>query len=165
MIKLTFDLGEIPGSDSWKSQMAKSGATMANKNVDIDGFLSTRDGDYVQQWGTEGTDLPQSGFSELNNELDRILLDKGQFSRSELKSEFISKLEDKRRKEPLDYNGNNITETFLVDYQDQDDRSPLERFLEFDGVPHCIKTLFGHGIYTRKKTMLFNTKHIVSNLR
>jgi len=133
-------------------------------NVDIDGLLYTRDGDYIQQWGTEGTDLPQKNFSDLNKELDNILLNKGHFSPSELKDEFIRKLEDKNRKEPLDYDGSNVTETYLVNYQDQGDSSLFERFLEFNGVPHCIKTLFGHGIYTRKKTMLLNTKHIVNNL-
>lgn len=132
-------------------------------HVDIKGVINTRDGDYVQQWGTEGTDILQPSFSQLNKELDSILLNKGQFPAAELRSKFIAKLNDKQRKEPLDYNGNAITETFLIDYQDQDDDFLFDNILEFDGIPHCINTLFGHGVYTRKKAMLFNTEHIVNN--
>ena len=80
------------------------------------------------------------------------------------KSEFIKKLKDNKRKEPLYYDDTTVTESFLVDYQDQNGKHTMKSFLKFGGIPHCIKTLFGHGIYTRKKTMLFNTDLVVSNL-
>ena len=131
-----------------------------NNNVEIDGILTTRDGDYVQQWGTEGTDALSPRNAEWNKQLDNILDNKGQIS----SNEFIKRLSDKKRKYPLYDDGTRVTDPFLVDYHDQDDRSPIERFWEFDGIPHCVKTVFGHGIYSRKKTMLFNTDHIVKNL-
>jgi hypothetical protein len=128
-----------------------------NNNVKIDGILRTRDGDYVQQWATEGTDVQSGSYSKTNERLDEILNNRGKISTSE----FVRKLKDNTRKNPLYYDDTKVTETFLVDYQDQDDKSPMEMLLEFDGIPHCVKTLFGHGIYTRKKTMMFNTDIIV----
>ncbi len=131
-----------------------------NNNVRIDGVLKTRDGDYVQQWATEGTDVKSVSYSEINDRLDDIMKNRGKI----FTSEFVRKLKDNTRKDPMYYDGTKVTETFLVDYQDQDDKQTIKRFFKFDGIPHCVKTLFGHGIYTRKKTMLFNTDHIVKNL-
>ncbi len=129
-----------------------------NNNVKIDGILNTRDGDYVQQWATEGTDVKSVSYSEINDRLDNIIKNRGKISTSE----FVKKLKDNIRKEPLYYDDTKVTETFLIDYKDQDNKRSIKRFF-IDGVPHCVKTLFGHGIYTRKKTMLFNTNHIVKN--
>ncbi|MCP4265699.1 MAG: hypothetical protein GY777_09010 [Candidatus Brocadiaceae bacterium] len=131
-----------------------------NNNVKIDGILRTRDGDYVQQWATEGTDVKSASFSENNERLDDVLENRGRISASE----FLEKLKDHTRKFPLYYDSTEAHQTFLVDYQDQDDKSTMDKLLEFDSIPHCVKTLFGHGIYTRKETMLFNAYLIANNL-
>ena len=119
----------------------------------LSGLLTTRDGDYVQQWGTEGTDIFSRKFKKLNEELDEIL-DKGQDF-----SLIRKKLYDKQRKLPLNSTGESVGETLLVNYRDNAAFSfaSLKPFR----VPHSVKTLFGHGIYTRKEAMLFNTKTIV----
>ncbi len=89
-----------------------------NNNVKIDGVLRTRDGDYVQQWATEGTDVNSASFSEFNEKLDDVMENRGKIS----KSEFVRKLNDNIRKYPLYYDNTKVHKTFLVDYQDQDDK-------------------------------------------
>lgn len=121
--------------------------------VNIGGLLSTRDGDYVQQWGAEGTDVPPPEEIELNDELDAIL-DKGRDI-----SLLIESLKYTDRKHPHYANGKTVSETFLVDYKDN-----ASSLLEYLDITHCVKTLFGHGVYTETKAMLFNTDIIIKNL-
>ena len=121
--------------------------------VNIDGLLSTRDGDYVQQWGAEGTDVLPPDEIKLNDELDTIL-DKGRDIPA-----LIDSLEHKDRKHPHYANGKAVSETFLINYKDN-----ASSLLEHLDITHCVKTLFGHGIYTGTKAMLFNTDIIIENL-
>lgn len=132
--------------------------------VNITGLLSTRDGDYVQQWGSEGTDFPPSLVERgLNDQLDAIL-DKGR-DVSALKNS----LGHKNRQHPHYANGEIVSkpfsQTFLVDYKDNASSLPsfLRSLLLSLGIPHCVKTLFGHGVYTEMRAMLFNTDMIVDN--
>jgi hypothetical protein len=124
--------------------------------VTISGLLSTRDGDYIQQWGIEGTDiLPPLEKIALNDELD-ALLDKGRDV-----SLLLESLKSETRQHPKYADCTTVCETLLIDYRDN---APFSIFLlKPFGVPHCIKTLFGHGVYTRNRTMLFNMGIIVHN--
>ena len=128
-------------------------------NVDLSGLLTTRDGDYIQQWGIEGTDLFSERHHELNKMLDTVLRNRWHVG----PAEFLGRLEEKQRREPLFYDGSTVTETVLVDYQDQDsdDSTVLASLMDLDIIPHCISTLFGHGIYTRHRAMLFNTRLVL----
>jgi hypothetical protein len=121
--------------------------------VNISGLLSTRDGDYVQQWGAEGTDVLPPDEKDINDKFDAIL-DKGRDI-----SLLINSLKHTDRKDPHYANGKTVCETFRVDYKD--DASSLLDKLD---VTHCVKTLFGHGVYTEMRAMLFNTDIIIENL-
>ena len=121
--------------------------------VNIDGLLSTRDGDYVQQWGAEGTDVLPPDEKDLNDKFDAIL-DKGRDIPA-----LIDSLEHTDRKQPHDANGRTVGKTLLVDYKDN-----ASSLLEHLDITHCVKTLFGHGVYTETRAMLFNTDIIVENL-
>jgi len=126
-------------------------------NVRLSGLLSTRDGDYVQQWGVEGTDmLPEGIEGAINDEFDTVL-DEGRAV-----SLLINNLKREERRNPKYTNGQIVTETFLVNYKDNAQFPIL--FLNPFSIPHCIKTLFGHGVYTRESVMLFNMNTIVKNL-
>ncbi len=120
----------------------------------LDGIMQTRDGDYVQQWGVEGTDLLPSkpSFISINKKLDHVL-DKGVSSPSNVISYIymliIKKHESKRRLARIT-NGNLAGSNIFVDYTDNGN-DPVE-------------TLFGHGAYTKKQNMLFNAHIIVSTL-
>jgi hypothetical protein len=118
----------------------------------IPGVLSTEGGDYIQQWGAEGTDLLPPDEKELNDQLDAIL-DKGRDI-----SLLIESLKHTDRKQPHNANGKTIGKTLLVDYKDN------ASLLEHLDITHCVKTLFGHGVYTEMRAMLFNTDIIVDNL-
>ncbi|MGZ8184511.1 MAG: hypothetical protein ACXWT1_21415, partial [Methylobacter sp.] len=120
----------------------------------IPGILSTAGGDYVQQWGAEGTDVLPPDEKDLNDQLDAIL-DTGIDI-----SLLIDSLKHTDRKPPHYANGMPVGKTFLVDYKDN--ASSLLTHLDIP--PHCVKTLFGHGVYTETRAMLFNTTIIVKNL-
>lgn len=124
--------------------------------VEISGLLTTRDGDYVQQWGAEGTDvLPPVHEIEFNDELDAIL-DKGR-DLSALKDS----LDHNDRKHPHYANGETISETLLIDYKDN---APSVFGLPVSlDIGHSVKTLFGHGVYTETRAMLFNIHKIIEN--
>ncbi|MFK7826222.1 MAG: hypothetical protein AB8G05_18865 [Oligoflexales bacterium] len=103
------------------------------------GILGTRDGDYVQQWGTEGSDSlsPIMKHAQINNILNKHLgIGFGI-------NHWSSRIRLKQRLHPVGHN-------LLVDYKDK------SRGINFLG------TLFGHGIYTRYQTMLFNMKEIIN---
>ncbi len=121
----------------------------------IDGVLNTRDGDYVQQWGTDGTDLlpAHSSLKGSNDRLDSVL-DQGR------PLNIDAKLKEIKRRMPFKTNGKEAGDTILVDYRDKGSR--IFRFLGLRfGKPNFIETAFGHGVYTRRKSMLFNTRLIV----
>jgi hypothetical protein len=124
-------------------------------NVGVSGLLSTRDGDYVQQWGIEGTDILPPEKITLNDELDAVL-DKGRDV-----SLLLDSLKRETRRHPHYVDGTIVSETFLINYRDNVVFSIY--LLNPFGIPHCIKTLFGHGVYTRNSTMLFNMKFIIDN--
>lgn len=104
----------------------------------IKGLLRTKDGDYIQQWGISGTDIPALVDNRINKRLDRYL-GAGFDIRAWLRNM------QARMRVP------HYGETILVDYKDSS--------LFF---PNCTKNLFGHGIYTKFEKMLFNTQLIVN---
>ncbi|MDD1606625.1 MAG: hypothetical protein LUP96_08025 [Methylococcaceae bacterium] len=121
--------------------------------ANISGLLGTRDGDYVQQWGVEGTDIFPPNEMALNDELNAIL-DKGRDI-----PVLIDSLANKSRRQAHTANDKPVGKTLLVDYKDN--AATLSERLD---ITHCVKTLFGHGVYTETRAMLFNTNTIVENL-
>lgn len=119
----------------------------------ISGLLSTRDGDYVQQWGVEGSDMFPPNEMDLNEKLNAIL-DKGRDIPT-----LIDSLENKNRRYAHTANDKLVGKTVLIDYKDNADN-----LLEHLDITYCIKTLFGHGVYTETRAMLFNIHTIVENL-
>jgi hypothetical protein len=99
------------------------------------GVPFTRDGDYLQQWGVEGSDNPSPILKDnrLNKELSLVL---GAGSDPLRWKKNIKK----RCRVPKDGH------TYLIDYGDRG---------------FFITTLLGHAIYTRKKVMLKNFKLLV----
>lgn len=125
--------------------------------VQITGILETKDGDYIQQWGTAGTDiLPPPTELKLNDKLDKVL-DKGRNITG-----LISRLQRKRRMKAKNSDGKLVGHTFLVDYQD--DQPDPRLFPKKSSALHSVRTQFGHGVYTLKNAMLFNTDLIVQQL-
>jgi hypothetical protein len=114
---------------------------------ELDGVQTIRDGDYVQQWGVEGTDTsPQTNLIE-ENELSAIIQDRG----NDIKA-FLASYKDHSRRFPKHADGTPVTENVYVDYKDNKETlNPL----------YCVENVFGHGVYTTKKAMLFNTQLIV----
>ena len=103
------------------------------------GLLGTRDGDYVQQWGIEGSDSlsPVIKHAQINHALNDYLgVGFGI-------NHWSSQIRMKQRLHPVGHN-------LLVDYKDK------SRGINF------VTTMFGHGIYTRYQTMLFNIKEIIN---
>ncbi|MDN3511716.1 MAG: hypothetical protein NG784_10515 [Candidatus Jettenia sp.] len=100
------------------------------------GFLRTKDGDYIQQWGIAGTDIPALADNRLNKQLDQYLGTGFNINT------WLKNIQARMR---VPHYG----ETILVDYKDAS--------LFF---PNCTKTLFGHGVYTKFEKMLFNTQLI-----
>jgi hypothetical protein len=105
----------------------------------LDGVLSTRDGDYVQQWGIAGSDIPASSarVRGLNRELDAIL------GPGHAPSTWLEQLEHRKRVHEGGF-------TLLVDYGDAATR----------GV-NCLHTNFGHAIYTKRRMMHFWVREVV----
>ena len=101
-------------------------------------FPRTTDGDYVQQLALDGSDLDMS--NELNKQLAGIL------GKGEDIKELLENVKARMRVP-------SYGRTILVDYKDN---STLW--------PNCLKTLFGHGVYTRYEKMLFNTQLIVDKM-
>lgn len=125
--------------------------------VQITGLLETKDGDYVQQWGTEGTDMmPPVHEVKINDSLDKVL------DRGRTFSGLMNRLQRKRRLKAKDSEGHLVGHTLLVDYRDDEPDPRL--FNEKSSPLHSIRTQFGHGVYTLKNAMLFNTDLIVDQL-
>ncbi len=106
------------------------------------GFLSTQEGDYVQQWGIAGSDLMfgSARERELNESLDAVL------GTGADRKHWLTQVRHRRRVP-------DTGRTCLVDYGD---RGGL--------VPNFIGTLFGHGVYTTFGAMLFNLRLIADEL-
>jgi hypothetical protein len=102
------------------------------------GILHTRDGDYIQQLGILGTDTIAATPNErrLNKILDDI------FGSGRDLVTWQANIAKKMRVSPHG-------QTILVDYRD-----------DSKGLPNFTSSLFGHGIYTRYETMLFNVQLI-----
>ena len=92
----------------------------------LTGLLNTRDGDYVQQYGIEGSDMLSVNPKELkmNQKLDTIL---GQGVNLKKLNENI------KMKRRLHTKGKH----YLIDYKDN------------SLTPNCFVTIFGHGVYTK----------------
>lgn len=120
-------------------------------NSTFKGVPAVKDGDYVQQWGVEGTDLPSDAVVD-NNKLNGIL------GNGFGPSAFIASLNDKERRQPMYWTGKAACENVLVDYRDS-----YQGLLPVPLPTYSIGKVFGHGIYTTEKAMLFNINLIVKN--
>ena len=105
------------------------------------GFWKTAGGDYVQQWGIAGSDTLAASSRErdFNRKVDKLL---GKGVNPKTWIENLAK-------------GMRVPEagtTYLVDFRDH---SLV--------VPNFMKTIFGHGVYTRYEAMAFNSQIIVEN--
>mgnify|MGYP007063398360 CR=1 FL=1 len=105
------------------------------------GLFFTTGGDYIQQMGIAGSDVPPifKNDRNLNDSLNKIL-DNGNnlvlWNNNIFKKQRLS----------------NWGQTLLIDYKD-------------NGLfPNIYKTFFGHGVYTRYEMMLFNFETIVKYL-
>ncbi len=101
----------------------------------LGGVLYTEGGDYVQQWGIAGSDLPPATAKEreLAARLD-ALLGAG--------CDAKAWLQHVRHRARVSQHGF----SYLVDYGDRG----------MGGMPNCLRTCFGHGVYTSYEAMLFN---------
>ncbi len=127
----------------------------SNSRLDLKAIYNVEDGDYVQQWGTEGTNLPNIDVNEKN--LSDILQNAG-FDLSVA----LSNAAKSASKYPIDrqeaqfQNGIKVVENCLLDYGDkrpENNNDPL----------YCVQKVFGHGIYTTEEKMQFNTEIIVES--
>jgi len=100
---------------------------------DLTGAIFTKSGDYIQQWGIAGSDTPPilQQDREVLKELDHIL---------------GTGVDLKTWKENIKYKKRVHEQgmSYLIDYKDS------------SNIPNAFKTIFGHGIYTRKKVMDYN---------
>lgn len=115
------------------------------------GIPAVKDGDYVQQWGVEGTDLPSDTLAD-NKLLDSILDD------GLNPGALIGNLNEKGRRQPKYWDGSPVHENVLVDYHDNY-QGPLPIPLP----TYSIGKVFGHGVYTTNKAMFFNTGLIIKH--
>ena len=106
-----------------------------------EGALTTRFGDYVQQWGIEGSDSlsPIAKHNRINQVLSEYL--GPGFQPSLWRKEVVTRSR-------VHASGHNI----LIDYKDNSSRV------------NCLASIFGHGIYTRYGVMMYNTKVITNHL-
>ena len=106
------------------------------------GLLHTTDGDYIQQWGIAGSDLPATDpeTRKLNRQLDAVL---GVGADTKAWRAYV------RAGVRVPSSGT----TLLVDYCDG---SRLR--------PNAVESFFGHAVYTRKQVMLFNLERIAEHL-
>lgn len=108
---------------------------------EFSGAIRTHSGDYIQQWGITGSDIrsPISAEHLINLELDKIL---GEGSNIELLKEKIV------LRHRLHEQGFHL----LVDYQDN------------SKYPNFLKTIFGHGVYTKYDYLTFHIDEICKRL-
>ena len=120
--------------------------------VSVTGFMTARDGDYIQQYGSAGTDMARHVFHFVEDtRLSNILNDQGvNFVGLFSAVAFDSGV----RRHPLydHFTGDGhdsvsrVRDNFYVDYRDN------ER--------NTLKSFFGHGIYTTNIMMVFNMEII-----
>ncbi len=108
---------------------------------DYFGALTTRSGDYIQQWGVEGSDMisPSRQEQSINKKLEPYL-------------GAGANLDVLRKKIERANRFHNTGMHLLVDYQDG------------GGYPNFIKTIFGHGVYTRLRLFNFHISLILEHL-
>ncbi|MEE9337008.1 MAG: hypothetical protein V3U87_02930 [Methylococcaceae bacterium] len=130
-------------------------------DVYIDGVLYTRDGDYVQHWGIEGTDIKSAKkYPNLLPKLDKVL-DTGSLDKNSLHS---IRSEHKRRVHK-DSGKGNIGINVFIDYEDEGKRIlPIPLTPWVINKPNFIESGLGHGAYTLEANILRNTKLILENL-
>ncbi|MBL6988837.1 MAG: hypothetical protein ISR65_03630 [Bacteriovoracaceae bacterium] len=104
------------------------------------GVLNTRDGDYIQQWGIAGSDIISAlGIDrQLNGELVSCLGEGADLNF------WMQNMKHQRR---LHDQGHHL----LIDYKNS------------SSIPNCLLTIFGHGVYTKYNSMLFNTQQITNH--
>lgn len=104
------------------------------------GVFTTRDGDYIQQWGIAGSDsLPAATSDFYKNKLLTPYLGAG------LDLALWNKLIKKRERLPK------TGHVILTDYKDN------------SSSVNCLATVFGHGTYTRYEAMLYNMQLIAKH--
>ena len=103
----------------------------------ISGFINTKSGDYIQQWGVIGSDIISPILEEnlINEELNKFLGEGQNFEI--LKTQIAKRLRL-----------HNIGHHYLIDYKDS------------SSIPNFIPTVFGHGVYTKMKYLNFHFKVI-----
>lgn len=156
-INLDFVTFGTPVRYAWKSDSDSKSRLMTVINhrgpSKIGGLLTVRDGDYVQQWGVEGTDMPLKNFLEQEKEIEaklaKILNDKAGFN-----PDLNKILSEELRRSPR-----NITSVanYLIDYKDGSE-------YQWEFPNYMIEKVIGHGVYTKQEAMQYNTKLIVDTL-
>lgn len=128
----------------------------SNSKLDIKAIFNVEDGDYVQQWGTEGTNMPSPHPAE--DELSTILENQGFGLLKALQNAAKSYGYSPIGRPEHQYIGGNgiVAKNLLIDYGDQRPTGDDDFF-------YCVKKVFGHGIYTTKEKMQFNTKLIANH--
>lgn len=119
------------------------------------GILSVKDGDYIQQWGVEGTDTPliidQDSIAK-EKQLDSILGNPGQNVQA-----FLAALKFNARRHPHYNDGEPAGTTIFVDYRD----NAAASLPAVATGAYAVSKIFGHGVYTTEEAMLFNTGMVV----
>jgi len=106
----------------------------------IKGFINTKDGDYIQQWAVQGSDIISPIKSEkiINEQLDQML-------------GVGSKLELFKQNVQLRHRLHNEGHHLLINYGDN------------SLTPNFVKTGFGHGVYTKVELLSFHFHLINKN--
>ncbi|MEY4640345.1 MAG: hypothetical protein RLZZ227_339 [Pseudomonadota bacterium] len=124
--------------------------------LDFRAIYDVADGDYIQQWGTEGTNLPSS--SQIEQRLSAVLNDAG-FDLAKILAMARKSLGGlpQPRMEHQYPDGERVAPNLLIDYRDQrpaGNRDPL----------YCGHVLLGHGAYTTFANMECSTRAIADML-
>lgn len=129
-------------------------------DIYIDGVLNTRDGDYVQHWGINGTDITiPDKYHDLLAKLD-VVIGKGSLDQEALD---VIRSEHKRRIQ-RNSRGDEVGINIFVDYDDQGGRIFSNPLISWINRPNLIKSCLGHGAYTLEENKFRNTKLIIENL-
>ena len=119
-------------------------------NSELSGVPTIRDGDYVQQWGVDGTDVLTPGKPPREKELSKTLNSPGLDLLAALTSS-----KDNSRSLPKYEDCTVVHENVLVNYGDN---------LPSPDPVVSQQKLIGHAVYTTEQTMLFNVGLIVQSL-
>ncbi|MEQ1530465.1 MAG: hypothetical protein ABL925_14215, partial [Methylococcales bacterium] len=107
-------------------------------NSQIEGIFTIKDGDYVQQWGGEGTDVPAPDLND-ENELSKILDDKGMETNLEILDDKYKTIEP--RETPRHRGDSKEHKNISIDYKDN---------LQCADPIYSKQKLFGHAVYTNE---------------